>query len=51
MNLNLTVTEIYGKLCPGCKEKMQQLVKEKMADDLVRRALEGEPKEKEGGKP
>jgi len=65
INLNLTISEIYNCLCDCGKEKMQQLVKEKMAEEidkvqkldkekmageLMKKALEGEPKEKEGGK-
>ena len=40
LQVNLSLKEIYEKLCPKCKEKLRELVKEKLADDVVKQALE-----------
>lgn len=39
--INLSLKEIYSKLCPRCQEKLRGLVKDKMADQVVKQALEG----------
>ncbi len=38
--LKLSLKEIYKKLCPECQEKLRDLVKEKMADQAIKQALE-----------
>lgn len=47
-NLNLTISlrEINEALCPDCKAKLREITKDKIADELAKRALEVEP----GGK-
>ena len=40
--VNLSLKEIYGKLCPKCQKKIRDLVKEKLADQVVKQALEEE---------
>lgn len=47
LQINLTLREIYKELCPKCKERLEAMVKEKMASDLVKRALESGEDEKE----
>lgn len=44
MRVNLSLKEIYGKLCPKCQDKVRDLVKDKLADLAVREALEGKKK-------
>lgn len=39
--MSLSLKEIYDLMCPECKEKLKQAVKEKLQDDLVKRILEG----------
>lgn len=39
--VNLSLNELYQKLCPGCKEKMIAMIKDKMTDDAIRNTLEG----------
>ncbi len=39
-NLSITVQEIYKELCPECKRKIQALIKDKLTDEMVRKALE-----------
>ena len=38
--VNLSLKEIYGKLCPECQAKLRELLKEKVADQAVKDALE-----------
>jgi len=40
--INLSIKEIYGKLCPECQAKLRELLKEKIADQTVKEALEGD---------
>ena len=40
-NLNITIQEIYSKLCPKCQEKLHALVKDKLTDETIRKSLEG----------
>ena len=40
--VNLSLKEIYSKLCPKCQKKIRDLVKEKLADQVVKQALEEE---------
>jgi len=41
LRINVSLKEVYEKLCPKCKEKIRQLIKEKITDELVSRTLEG----------
>lgn len=45
MKINLSLPEIYAKLCPECKKGLQELVKEKMAEKAIVQALEGKEEE------
>lgn len=47
--VNLSLSDIFKVLCPECKEKIVELVKEKMTDQAIRQSLEGKPPKK-GGK-
>ena len=41
LSIQLNVKEIYDRLCPKCKKKLKQLIKEKITDQLVEGVLEG----------
>jgi len=41
LQISLNVKEIYDRLCPKCKKKLKQLIKEKITDQLVEGVLEG----------
>jgi len=38
--INVSLNEIYKQLCPKCQKKVRDLIKDKLADDVVKRALE-----------
>ena len=38
--INLSIKEIYATLCPECQTKLRDLLKEKIADQTVKDALE-----------
>lgn len=40
-SIDMTMQEIYSKLCPACQEKMQALIKDKLTDAVIKEALEG----------
>lgn len=42
--VNLSLKEIYEKLCPECQEKVRNLVKDKLTDQAIEQALEGKDK-------
>lgn len=42
--VNVSLKEIYSKLCPKCQEKVVDLVKDKVAEQAVKEALEGDKK-------
>ncbi len=42
--MNLSLKEIYEKLCPKCQAKVRELIKDKLADQVVKDALEGKEK-------
>lgn len=37
---NLDIKQIYAVLCPKCKKMLEQMVKDKVADEMVKRILE-----------
>lgn len=39
--VNLSLKEIYHKLCPECQEKLRDLVKDKLTDLAIKEELEG----------
>lgn len=39
--IKVDIREIYRLLCPECKAKVSQMVKDKLADQVVKDALEG----------
>ena len=41
LSIQLNVKEIYERLCPKCKKKLKQLIKEKITDQHVEGVLEG----------
>jgi len=38
--INVSIKEIYSKLCPECQAKLRELLKDKIADQTVKDALE-----------
>lgn len=45
--IDLSIKDIYKLLCPKCQAKLRNLVKERMADNMLDRALKGDkPEEK-----
>ena len=39
LSINLTVKEIYERLCPKCKKRLRELIKEKITDKMVNQVL------------
>jgi len=39
LQISLTVKEIYDRLCPKCKKRLRELIKEKITDDMVNQVL------------
>jgi len=42
MRIQLNVKEIYERLCTGCKQKIRDLIKDKITEQLVSQVLEEE---------
>ena len=38
---NLSLKEVYDKLCPKCRAKLVKLVAERVTEEQVKKALEG----------
>ncbi|MBA7714549.1 hypothetical protein ES703_123575 [subsurface metagenome] len=45
--VNLSLKEIYQKLCPKCQKTLRDILKDKLADQLVKQALEEDKKANE----
>jgi len=45
--VNLSLNDIYQKLCEDCKEKMVALIKDKMTEQAIRDTLEGKKSSEE----
>jgi len=43
--INLSLTDIYKELCSKCQEKVKDMVKDKLADQAIKDALEGKDKD------
>jgi len=43
LTVSLTVKEIYQRLCPKCKKKVRELIKEKITEDMVNQVLGEKP--------
>lgn len=41
---NLSVKEIYDKLCPECRAKLVKLIAERVTEEQVRKELESKEK-------
>ena|GEM_PF-1908857 len=39
LSISLTVKEIYERLCPKCKKRLRELIKEKITDNMVNQVL------------
>jgi len=44
VKVELSLKEIYEKVCPKCKKKIRELIKEKITDDMVNQVLGKEVK-------
>lgn len=42
--IDLSIKEIYKLMCPECRQKLKELVKQKMTDRMVESALEEKEK-------
>ena len=40
VQVNLSLSEIYKCICPECKEKIVELVKDQLQDKAIRESLE-----------
>jgi len=40
IQVQLSVKEIYAKLCPKCKEKLKELIRAKLTEQMVSEMLE-----------
>jgi len=41
VEVKVDLKEIYKMLCPECKRKLINYIKEKMSEELIRKQLEG----------
>lgn len=41
-NVQLSIKEIYAKLCPRCKREVKELIKNKLSDQVVEKMVGGE---------
>jgi len=39
MSVQLSVKEIYDIVCPKCKKKIRQLIKEKITDQMISQVI------------
>ena len=39
LNIQLTIKEIYERMCPKCKKRLRELIKEKITDNMVNQVL------------
>ena len=39
IQVQLSVKEIYAKLCPKCRKKVRELIKEKVTDQMVSQVI------------
>ena len=39
ISIQLSVKEIYIKMCPECKAKIRELIKEKVADEMLSQVI------------
>ena len=39
ISVQLSVKEIYDKMCPKCKAKIREIVKEKITDQMVSQVI------------
>ena len=44
IQVSLSLKEIYKQLCPECKKKLERMLAEKLAEQSVKQALEGDEK-------
>jgi len=41
VEVQVSLREIYRAVCPKCKKKIRELIREKITEDMVNRVLEG----------
>jgi len=39
ISIQVSVKEIYEKLCPECKAKLRELIKQKVTDEFVEKVI------------
>ena len=39
IHVQLSVREIYERLCPKCRKKVRELIKEKISEDMVSKVI------------
>lgn len=39
LSIQVTLKEVYDVLCPQCRKKLKELIKEKITDEMVRNVL------------
>lgn len=39
LTVQLSVKEIYERLCPKCREKLKNLIREKVTDEMVSQVI------------
>jgi len=42
VKVQVSLKDIYKRVCPKCKKKIRELIKEKITDRMVDQVLEGE---------
>jgi len=42
VKVQVSLKEIYARVCPKCRRKIRELIKEKITDRMVDQVLEGE---------
>lgn len=39
INVQLSVKEIYDKMCPKCKKRIKELIRDKISDQMVSQVI------------
>jgi len=42
VKVQVSLKDIYKRVCPKCKKKIRELIREKITEDMVNRVLEGD---------
>jgi len=41
IKVQLSLREIYEKLCPKCKKKVREMIREKITEEMISSVIEG----------